>query len=71
MEFVGVYVFAEDLARSLPVFAQQRCAGEADKDCVLHPSLHLSVHVATLGAVAFIHENIKPPVLEQNHEADQ
>ena len=29
---------------------------------ILQPALHLLVHVAALGAVAFIHEDVEPPV---------
>ena len=41
------------------VLFQQRRAGEADEDRVLQPALHLLVHVAALGAVTFVHEDVK------------
>ena len=47
---------------SLLVLAQERRAGEADEDRVLQPALHLLVHVAALGAVTFIHEDVEPAV---------
>src|SRR5690242_1360816 len=59
MEFVGVDIGAEDIARHLLVFAQQRRAGEADKDRMTQPALHLLVHVAALRAVAFIDKYVK------------
>ena len=62
VELVGVDVRAEDLARGLLVPAQQRRAGEADEDGILQPALHLLVHVAALGAVALIHEDVEAPV---------
>ena len=62
VELVGVDVGAEDVAGGLLVLAQQRRAGEADEDRVLQPALHLLVHVAALGAVAFIHEDVEAAV---------
>src|ERR1035438_266637 len=64
MKLVGVDVRAEDFARPqlVLVLEQQRRAGEADEDRVFQPALHLLVHIATLGAVAFIHEHVKSPV---------
>jgi hypothetical protein len=59
VELVGVDVGAEDVARHLLVLAQQRRAGEADEDGALQPALHLLVHVAALGAVAFVHEDVE------------
>jgi len=59
MELVGVDVGAEDIPCHQLVLAQERRAGEADEDCALHPALHLLVHVAALGAVAFVHEYVK------------
>ena len=55
-------VGAEHVARHLLVFAQQRRAGEADEHRALQPALHLLVHVAALGAVAFVHEHVKAPL---------
>ena len=62
VKLVGVDVGAEDVPRHLLVLAQQRRAGEADEDRVLQPALHLLVHVAALGAVAFVHEHVEPAV---------
>ena len=62
VKLVGVDVGAEDVARHLLVLAQERRAGEADEDRVLQPALHLLVHVAALGAVAFVHEHVEPAV---------
>ncbi|MNV93772.1 hypothetical protein D3C71_1885010 [compost metagenome] len=53
---------AEHFAGGLPILAQQRCAGEAYEDGVGQPALHLLVHVAALGAVAFVHEYIETPM---------
>ena len=52
-------VGAKDLARGLAVLAQERRAGEADEDRSFEPALHLLVHVAALGAVALVHEDIE------------
>ena len=62
VELVGVDVGAEDIPRHLLVLAQERRAGEADEDRALQPALHLLVHVAALGAVAFVHEHVEPAV---------
>jgi hypothetical protein len=59
VELVGVDIGAEDLAGGLLVPAQERRAGEADEDGVLQPALHLLVHVAALGPVAFIHKDVE------------
>ena len=61
VELVGVDVGAENILRPQlgRVLFQQRRAGEADEDRVLQPALHLLVHVAALGAVAFIHEDVE------------
>ena len=62
VKFVGVDIGAKNLARGLLVLAQQRRAGEADKDGAGQPALHLLVHVAALGAVAFVHKDIEAAV---------
>ena len=59
MELVGVDVGAEHVPRHRLVLAQERGAGEADEDRAFQPALHLPIHVAALGTVAFIHEDIK------------
>ena len=62
VELVGVDVGAEDVPRHLLVLAQERRAGEADEDRALQPALHLLVHVAALGAVALVHEDVEAAV---------
>ena len=62
MELIGVDVGTENVSGCLLVLAQQRRAGEADEDGVLHPTFHLPVHVTTLGAVAFIHKHVEAPM---------
>ena len=62
MEFVGVDIGTEHLTGGLSVFAQQRGTGKADEYGVLHPPLHLFVHIATLGPVAFIDKDVKTPM---------
>ena len=52
-------VSAEDGTGGLFVFAQKGRPGKADEDRVLHPLLHLFVHVAALGPVALIHKNVE------------
>lgn len=59
VELVGVDVGAEHIARHQLVLAQQWRAGEADEDGARQPALHLLVHVAALGAVAFVHEHVE------------
>lgn len=59
VEFVGVDVGAEDFAGGFFVFAQEGGSGEADEDGVGESALHLSVHVAALGSVTFIDEDVE------------
>ena len=59
VELVGVDIAPEDVTRHLLVFLQQRRAGEADKDGMAEPALHLLVHVPALGAVTLIDKDVE------------
>ena len=62
VEFVGVDVGAEDFAGGLFVFAEERGSGEADEEGIGEPAFHLCVHIAALGAVTFIDEDVEASV---------
>ena len=59
VELVGVDIGAEDVPGQLLVLAEQGGAREADEDGVLHPALHLPVHVSALGTVALVDEDVE------------
>ena len=59
MMLVGVDVGTKHIVGSLAVLSKQGSAGKADEYGAGQPALHLVVHVAALGTVAFIHQHIE------------
>ena len=59
VELIGMDVGTKNLTSGLLVLPQQGCTSETDENVICQPSLHLLVHIAALGAVAFINKNIE------------